>query len=91
MDDNEQIIIEFLTEASESLDHFDQDLIRLEEDPHNSSVINKIFRAIHTLKGTCGFLGFSKLESLSHIGENLLDGLRTGRLELTAAAAPASW
>lgn len=83
MDEQQQIIDEFLLEAAEIVDRLDQDLVALEAQPESAEIINRIFRAIHTLKGTCGFLGFTKLESISHVGENLLDGLRAGRLVIT--------
>lgn len=76
--DLDETIKEFIIESQENLDKLDQDLITLEEEPTNSSVINQIFRIVHTIKGTCGFFEFRKLESVSHVGENLLDSLRDG-------------
>jgi chemotaxis protein histidine kinase CheA len=63
---------EFLAESEENLDRFDHDLLALEADPHDIESIGSAFRAIHTLKGTCGFLGFARLEALAHDGETLL-------------------
>jgi two-component system chemotaxis sensor kinase CheA len=80
MDD---VINEFLVESFENLDQLDQDLVDLEQDPSNTELLSNVFRIIHTIKGTCGFLGFSKLESLAHVGENLLSRLRDGELALT--------
>ncbi len=80
MDD---IIQDFLVESFEGLDQLDEDLVDLEQDPSNKDCIPSIFRTIHTIKGTCGFLGFSNLESLTHIGENLLSKLREGKVEVT--------
>jgi two-component system chemotaxis sensor kinase CheA len=77
------IVQDFLVESYENLDRLDLDLLALEKDPNDRETISSIFRTIHTIKGTCGFLGFSRLESLSHAGENLLSMLRTGELNLT--------
>ncbi len=76
MDD---ILEEFLIESYENLDQVDVDLLELEKNPDDRDRLNNVFRTIHTIKGTTGFLGLSKLESLTHIGENLLDQLRDGR------------
>ena len=77
-----EIVKEFLVESYENLDRLDQDLIALEKDPSDRETISSIFRTIHTIKGTCGFLGFGRLESLTHAGENLLSLLRDGTLSL---------
>jgi two-component system chemotaxis sensor kinase CheA len=76
------IIAEFLAESVENLDSMDQDLVTLEKEPSNTEVIERIFRTIHTIKGTCGFLAFSKLESVTHSAETVLAHLRDGNLEL---------
>ena len=83
MDDMSSIIGEFLTESYENLDQLDQHLVDLEANPGEKSLLASIFRTIHTIKGTCGFLGFSKLESIAHVGENLLSKLRDGDLSMT--------
>jgi two-component system chemotaxis sensor kinase CheA len=83
MDEMEEVIQEFIVESNENLDQLDNDLIALEEDPSNSDIMGSIFRTIHTIKGTCGFLGYGKLEKVSHVGENLLSKLREGELQLT--------
>lgn len=75
MDD---LIQEFLNEASESLLELDSKLVELESDPNNPELINSIFRVMHTIKGTCGFIGLSRLERVAHISENLLDKFRDG-------------
>ena len=80
MADNEEFISEFLIEASENLDQLDQDLVALEKNPHDPDRLGSIFRTIHTIKGTCGFFGFTKLSNLSHHGEHLLGLLRDGKL-----------
>jgi two-component system, chemotaxis family, sensor kinase CheA len=83
MDENDEIVKEFLIESTENLDQLDRDLVELEKDPSSKEILGSIFRAIHTIKGTTGFLGFSKLESLAHAGESLLGRLRDGKLSMT--------
>jgi len=77
------IIAEFLAESVENLDSMDQDLVELEKNPDDSEVIERIFRTIHTIKGTCGFLAFSKLEAVTHSGETVLAHLRDRTLRPT--------
>lgn len=79
----DEIVQEFLVESRETLDRLDQDLIALENAPHDSNLINSIFRGIHTIKGTCGFLEYSKLEMITHVGESLLDSVRAGKVPLS--------
>ena len=79
---SDEIVREFLVESAENLDLLDRELVQLEKDPRNRERLGSIFRTIHTIKGTCGFLGFTKLESVAHVGENLLSRLRDGALEL---------
>jgi len=78
----DSIIAEFLAESFENLDLLDQDLVSLEKDPDDPEVFARIFRTIHTIKGTCGFLAFQKLEAVAHAGESLLARLRDGTLSL---------
>ncbi len=80
----EDVLKEFLVESYENLDQLDQDFVTLEEAPDNLEILAGIFRTIHTIKGTSGFFGFSKLESVAHKGENLLSLLREGKKRLTA-------
>ena len=68
----DEIVSEFLIESHESLDQLNCDLMALEQSPEDSQRLAGIFRAIHTNKGTSGFLAFPKLEQLTHVGENLL-------------------
>jgi two-component system, chemotaxis family, sensor kinase CheA len=75
---------EFLIESQEGLDRMEHCLTELEAAPGDSAVLAEIFRSVHTIKGTTGFLGFKRLEKLAHSGENLLGLLREGRLEATA-------
>ena len=84
MDENDEVLQEFLVESHENLDRLDQDLVQLERTPDAVETLSSIFRTIHTIKGTCGFLGFSKLESVTHVGENLLGRLRDRELTLDA-------
>jgi two-component system, chemotaxis family, sensor kinase CheA len=72
---------EFLVESYENLDRMDRDFVELEKNP-SKEVLGSIFRAIHTIKGTCGFLGYMQLEKVAHAGENLLSLLRDGALEI---------
>src|SRR5580693_1814720 len=80
---SDDIVREFLVESTENLDLLDRELVQLEKDPANRATLASVFRTIHTIKGTCGFLGFTKLESVAHVGENLLSKLRDGELALT--------
>ncbi len=78
----DEIVKDFLIESNENLDRLDQELVKLESDPSSSELLASIFRTIHTIKGSCGFLGFARLEKLAHAGENLLSRLRDGKLAL---------
>src|ERR1700722_5337385 len=79
----DELIKDFLVESSENLDRLESELIKLETDPPSQDLLSSIFRTIHTIKGSCGFLGFSKLEKVAHVGESLLSRLRDGKLSLT--------
>ncbi len=85
----DELIKEFVQESTENLDRLDQDFVKLESDPNNLELLKSIFRAIHTVKGTCGFLGFTRLEALTHAGESLLSLLREGELTLSESIANA--
>jgi len=76
------IVKDFLVESYENLDRLDRDLVGLEKNPQDKDALAGVFRTIHTIKGTCGFLGFNKLEKVAHVGENLLTRLRDGQLIL---------
>jgi two-component system, chemotaxis family, sensor kinase CheA len=82
MDDQDDIIREFLVESHENLDQLDRDLVALEKEPQDRERLASVFRAIHTIKGTCGFLAYPKLEAVAHAGESLLSQLRDGQLTL---------
>jgi two-component system chemotaxis sensor kinase CheA len=77
----DEVVKEFLVESTENLDRLDKELIVLESQPDSAPVLASIFRTIHTIKGTCGFLGFSRLEAVTHAGENLLSKLRNGEIK----------
>jgi two-component system, chemotaxis family, sensor kinase CheA len=70
------IVKDFLVESYENLDRLDRELVGLEKNPKDKEALAGVFRTIHTIKGTCGFLGFNKLEKVAHVGENLLTRLR---------------
>jgi len=86
MDD---LIKEFLIESHENLDRLERDLVELEKDPHDKETLSSIFRTIHTLKGSAGFLGYGQLEAVSHVGENLLSRMRDGLLVINPDIAGA--
>ena len=77
----DDLIREFLIESQDGLDRMERCLTGLEERPRDAGLLAEIFRSVHTIKGTTGFLGFSRLESLSHAGENLLGLLRDGKIQ----------
>src|SRR5947209_14727043 len=80
MDD--PILKEFLVESYENLDRFDEALVQLEQSPDDRGLLDGIFRTIHTIKGTCGFFGFSRLQAVTHAGETVLAALRDEHLAL---------
>jgi two-component system chemotaxis sensor kinase CheA len=75
---------EFIAESQEGLDRMERCLTELETRPDDAGLLGEIFRAVHTIKGTTGFLGFDRLEKLAHAGEHLLGSLRDGRLAVTS-------
>src|SRR5258707_15153654 len=75
MDD---LLREFLTETNESLDTVDVELVRFEQEPNNAKILDNSFRLVHTIKGTCGFLGLPRLEALAHAAETLMGKFRDG-------------
>jgi two-component system, chemotaxis family, sensor kinase CheA len=82
MDD---LLREFLTETNESLERVDAELVRFEREPNNANILGNIFRLVHTIKGTCGFLGLPRLEALAHAAETLMGKFRDG-MPVTADA-----
>jgi two-component system chemotaxis sensor kinase CheA len=83
MDD---LLSEFLTETAESLDVVDNELVKFEQNPNNKEVLDRIFRLVHTIKGTCGFLGLSRLEAVAHASETLLGKFRDGAVTVSPDA-----
>jgi two-component system chemotaxis sensor kinase CheA len=83
VDGLDDIVEEFLVESHENLDQLDTDLVALEQEPDSRERLSSIFRTIHTIKGTSGFLAFNRLEEVTHVGENMLSRLRDGELALT--------
>lgn len=80
---NDQRLIEdFIAEAEEILEGLDQDLVALESNPQDQRLLEKVFRAVHTIKGNAGFLGYNQLVELTHKIEDLLNLLRAGEREL---------
>jgi two-component system chemotaxis sensor kinase CheA len=75
MDD---LLREFVTETAESLDVVDVELVRFEQEPNNAKILGNVFRLVHTIKGTCGFLGLPRLETLAHAAEALMGRFRDG-------------
>ena len=82
----DEVLVEFLTETAESLIVVDAELLKLEQDPENKDVLSHIFRLVHTIKGTCGFIGLPRLEKVAHASENMLGRFRDGALDVTPAA-----
>ncbi len=84
MDD---LLREFLTETNESLDVVDIELVKFEQDPNNAKILDNIFRLVHTIKGTCGFLGLPRLEAIAHAAETLMGKFRDGAQVNTEAVS----
>src|SRR3954468_2613571 len=84
MDD---LLREFLTETGEHLDVVDVELVRFEREPGNETILRNIFRLVHTIKGTCGFLGLPRLEALAHAAETLMGKFRDGMAVTTEAVS----
>src|SRR6202035_4135593 len=82
MDD---LLREFLTETNESLQRVDAELVRFEQEPNNGAILGNIFRLVHTIKGTCGFLALPRLETLTHAAETLMGKFRDGMPVTTEA------
>src|SRR4051812_23718448 len=83
MDD---LIQEFLAETGESLAVLDVELVRFERETSDATILSNIFRLMHTIKGTCGFLGLPRLGAVAHAGENILGKFRDGELAVTPRA-----
>lgn len=83
----EDLLKEFLTETNENLDLVDVELVRFETEPDNAEILANIFRLVHTIKGTCGFLGLPRLEVLAHAAESLMGKFRDGMPVTTDAVS----
>jgi two-component system chemotaxis sensor kinase CheA len=83
VDELGDIVQEFLVESYENLDQLDRDLVALEQQPGAKDLLSSVFRTIHTIKGTSGFLAFNRLERVTHVGESLLSRLRDGAQSMT--------
>lgn len=81
----DELLQEFLTETNEGLGYLDVELVKLEQNPNDPDILSNIFRLMHTIKGTCGFLGLPRLEAVAHAGENVLGKVRDGDVEVSAA------
>ncbi|MCK5310487.1 MAG: chemotaxis protein CheW [Desulfobacteraceae bacterium] len=88
-DEDLEILVDFISEASENLDSIEISLIELEHDPADNEIINNIFRPFHTIKGVSGFLGLTKINTLAHTTENLLDSARSGDFLINEVATDA--
>ena len=82
--DVDDLTREFIAESQEGLDRMERCLTELELRPDDGELVGEIFRSVHTIKGTTGFLGFDRLEKLAHTGEHLLGSLREGKLAVTS-------
>jgi len=80
---DDTLVQEFLVESEELLQRMDQDMVTLETTPSDADLLNRIFRALHTIKGTSGFLGYEPVVRLSHRAEDVLNNLRKGEIRLT--------
>jgi two-component system chemotaxis sensor kinase CheA len=85
----DEFIQEFLIEGGEILDQLDRDFVEFEKNPDSKELVARIFRAVHTLKGTGGTIGLKKLESVNHVGENILSRMREGKLSVNASITSA--
>ena len=80
-----EIVKEFLIESNENLSRLDQEIVELEQRPKDTVLLASVFRTFHTIKGSCGMLGFQNLEGITHAAENLLSQFRSGARELSPA------
>src|ERR1700759_1895923 len=82
----EDLLPDFLTETLESLERLDTELVELERQPDDMGTLSSIFRTVHTIKGTCGFLGLVRLEKVAHATESVLDLQRNAVIAVTPAS-----
>ncbi len=74
----DELLRDFLTETHENIDVVDVELVRFEQNPNDATILNNVFRLVHTIKGTCGFLNLPRLEALTHAAETLMSKFRDG-------------
>ncbi|HBE68692.1 MAG TPA: histidine kinase [Planctomycetaceae bacterium] len=86
---SQEAVCEFLVESHDNLEQVERDLVALEREPGNEELINGIFRSIHTIKGSSGFLAYNVLEKVTHAGENLLGNVRSGQMQLNETISSA--
>ena len=84
-DEMKEILTDFLTETTEMIDDLDQKFVELETQPNNTALLNEIFRAMHSMKGSAGFLGFTHLVDVTHRAESILNKLRQGEMAVVPA------
>ena len=82
-----EVLREFLVESEENLSRLDQEMVELERQPRNTELLGSVFRTIHTLKGTCGFFGFTRLDAIAHLAESILGELRGEQRILNSSLA----
>ena len=82
----DELLNEFLTETNEALAEVDSCMVKLEQNPNDPDLLSEVFRLVHTIKGTCGFLGLPRLESVAHVAEDVLGKYRDGDLTVTASS-----
>lgn len=82
----DELLSEFLTETAEGLAELDVEIVKLEQNPNDAGLIASIFRIVHTIKGTCGFIGLPRLETVAHAAENVLGKYRDKELEVTSTS-----
>tara|TARA_R110002124_G_scaffold45004_1_gene136561 strand:- start:1623 stop:4742 length:3120 start_codon:yes stop_codon:yes gene_type:complete len=85
----DDLVADFIAETREGLEALDSELVRFEQSPDDPETLGGIFRLIHTIKGTCGFLGLSRLQNVAHAAENVLGAFRDGDLAVTPGAVSA--
>jgi len=85
--EDQEIVKEFLIESNDNLSRLEQEMVELERRPRDTELLASVFRTFHTIKGTCGFLGYGKLERVAHQAENVLSQLRSGSQTFTSGLA----
>src|SRR4029453_4876917 len=84
------VIREFILETQENLAQLDTDLLTLEKDPTERQTLARVFRTLHSVKGTAGFIGLTKLQGVAHAAESLLSKIRAGELSFDRPVATAT-